>query len=243
MFLRTSDGLRPPQKAKFVKDFANDNPYVPPQLLRTTASLQEPDTGHDKERLKTSTRPEEERSTTPSESPPLPPSPRLRQLPDPDDESLSLESSHIRDYMNLDDDIPVRDPEYDDGAPLMRQVARRSDSEVINTYQEHLNGFLRKESTKQRKQIPRSAPAATPERESRSPPVQTKTQMAEKNPRLWTKKMHAKIPRAGDRPIHPNARGRRAWRGDEAVGLEPPEAQKEEGSDKEFLKALFANVE
>ncbi|KAF3053716.1 hypothetical protein E8E11_011670 [Didymella keratinophila] len=227
----------------FVRDFTDTNPYVPPQLLRTTESLQEPDMWHDQEALDTSTRPEEERATTPSDSALSPPSPRLRQLPDPDDEPLSLESPYIRDDMDLDDDIPVWDPEDDDGAPSTRQVARRSDSDVTNAYQEHLKGFLRKHSSEQMEQTPKSTPAATPELDSGPVRVETKTQMAEKHPERWTEKKHAEIIRAGHRPLHPDVRGRRAWKNDQAVGLEPPEAQKAEGSDKKLLEALFMSVE
>lgn len=283
--LRTSGGLRPPQKPQFARDFARENPYVSLpedapvgepgglQLLRTMEFSQEPDT---------------ERSTTPSGSPPSPPSPRLRQLeddvvkPDPDIEPLYLSSPQLRDDMDVDDDIPVWDPEGeaesqsahatptdspparndmdlimdldddiavwdpedDDGGPLTRQAPRSSSSEGLNAYQDHLRGFLREHSLQKsdQQETPGSLPASIPKPAPRPVPVQLKPQAAGRYLEHWTKMKQAKIVRSGDRPLHPDATGLRAWKDGRAVGLDPPEAQKEESSDKELLEALFMSV-
>lgn len=299
-FLRTSDGLRPPRKPQFVRDFANENPYVPEDAVATkqlsdstpvldndgpmdeVGGLQLPELFQE---------PYIERSATPSDSPPSPPSPRIRQLdvdtlvPDPDDEPLSLESPHIRDDMDLDDDIPVWDPEEeaesqsrratpagspftrndmdlimeldedipvwdpedDDGGPLTRQASQNSSSEGVRAYQEHLNGFLRKYDSQQtqRRRTPESISGSPAQPFLKSFPFKCTAEEAVRDARNIKYKMCHHLEKLGEQ-LHPSATGRGAWRDQDGtkwpVGMEPPEAQKEEGSDQELLKALFMSV-
>ncbi|KAF1926579.1 uncharacterized protein M421DRAFT_6851 [Didymella exigua CBS 183.55] len=184
--------------------------------------------------LRTSRRDSEpiaERSTTPSDSPPSPPSPRLRQLDEDvpswnsDDEPLDCECSHVRDDMEQDDDIPG----------------------WIREYQEHLRSRQRGTSSKQAQQTqqrekPRSHPISTPEPTQRSVPEERSA--AEAVPRTRSISTRVPIPQirhAHERPIHPDATGSRRWIGPDLfpVGMTPPKAQKEQRNDQKLLEELF----
>jgi hypothetical protein len=299
-YFRSGRALRPPQKPRFVREVVSDAASASPskdpvtagqpsesmpvidedaptreagsKLPQTTETFQEPNTGG---------------STTPSGSPPSPPSPRLRELDDDvrmgnsDDEPPNLNATHTRDDMDLDEDIPVWDPEeepesqsrhpetdvrsdmdlimeMDDDISVWdpeeeaesqprHQVPQSSSSAGIRAYQEHLRGLLSGSSVEQaqrteQRETLRSTPRSTPEPNPRSVTVETRAEAKERYLR-FTRTMQDQIRRAGERQIHPDATGRGAWNGPDGskwpVGMEPPDAQKAEGSDKELLAELF----
>lgn len=294
--LRTGDGLQPPRKPQFLRDFAVRNPYA--SQSKDTVNIGQASSGGSnmepgQEELTTATVAEEERSTTPSDSPPSPPSPRLSRLDidtamlESDAESIVQNSPLIRDDMDLDDDIPVWDPEVeaesrsghaapttplparsdidlimdldddilvwdpeeDDGSPLTRQASQSSSSDGTRAYQEHLNGLLRKHTSQQAKQsnTSKSTPASTVEPFLTSFPFKCTAEEARRDAVRIRKRMHRHLRKkeeAGEMQIHPDATGRGAWTGPsgQPVNMEPPEAQKEEGSDKALLEALFLSI-
>lgn len=196
--------------------------------------------------------PTTERSTTPSDPPPSPPSPRLRQLDDdipvwdPDEGPLSPGAPQMRDDMELDDDIPIWDPDEESGRHSRHQAPEGPTSEERRAYQEHIKRFmdegsLQKTKRTQRKhRTDRMQTQETPRPIPRSVPAESSAEVVPRNLNGSTRMfMNPGIRQCNERPRHPNASGKTVGLDGMIKDLDGPEAQKEKGSDQKLLEKLF----
>lgn len=166
-------------------------------------------------------------------------SPGLRPLDEtqpPITESLQgkLKSPQLRDSMDIDDGIPVWDPEDEDGAPLTRQGSQDPTEEEICAYQEHIKAFLRKHSSQQTER--RATPTVEPF--LKSLPFECTAEEAERNARRIKYELHRHLKPALERPIHRDTR-----RGDEHGGRRPRGLEpRDRDNDKDLLDTLILSL-
>lgn len=249
-YFRRGYELRPPQSPTSVREVASGTASAHPsdslvavlQLPQSTPTIDEDTSmsGTDVVLLQNSESiqgPVVSRSTTPSDPPPSPPSPRLRQLDDDvsvqsaEEEMSDVNTPHIRNDLDPDDDIPVWNPE--DGAGRSQPLT----TDDVRAYQEHLRKLMCGSSSGQAQQTQQME---TPKFTRAKSNVDTAPRETGSSTRVST----YEIRRAHERPIHPDALGGRGWTGPDwfPVGLDPPKAQKQRGSDQKLLEELFKKI-
>lgn len=153
---------------------------------------------------------------------------------DPEEETVSRFGPGRPSGSPMDDDISVWDPEDDDGAPLTWQGCQDPSEEEIRAYQEHIKGFLRKHSSQQTER--RATP--TVELYLKSLPFECTAEEAERDSRRIKHELHRHLKPALERPIYPDAR-----RGDEHGGRRPRGLEpRDRDNDKDLLDALILSL-
>lgn len=256
--------LRPPHMPTIVKKAPSDAISVSPlvdlvaahQLSENTPVFGDTPIGEAEATLPTTTEslPERttERSTTPSDPAPSPPSPRLRQLHDdipvwdPDGGPSSPGAPQMRDDMELDDDIPDWDPDEESRRHSRHQASEGSTSEERRAYQEHIKRFMDEGSLQETKRTQRKhRPDRILFQETirsipRSVPAESSAEGVSRNLNGYTRMfMNPEIRKCNERPRHPNASGKTVGLDGMIKDLDGPEAQKEKGSDQKLLEKLF----